>query len=136
MSYRIGIDIGGTFTDFALLNLENGRVSTYKQLTTPARPATAVLNGLDVLFERDNIQAQGVDAVIHGTTLITNAVIERKGSTVGMVTTAGFGDVIDMGFESRYDMFDLRINYPRPLVARRSRCEIIERVLYLSLIHI
>ena len=130
MSYRIGIDIGGTFTDFALLNLENGRVSTYKQLTTPARPATAVLSGLDVLFERDNIQAQRVDAVIHGTTLITNAVIERKGSTVGMVTTAGFGDVIDMGFESRYDMFDLRINYPRPLVGRRSRCEIIERVLY------
>jgi len=130
MSYRIGIDIGGTFTDFALLNLENGRVSTYKQLTTPARPAEAVLSGLDVLFGRDNIQSQRVDAVIHGTTLITNAVIERKGSTVGMVTTAGFRDVIDMGLESRYDMFDLRINYPRPLVSRRNRCEISERVLY------
>ena len=101
MSYRIGIDIGGTFTDFALLNLENGRVSTYKQLTTPARPAEAVLSGLDVLFGRDNIQSQRVDAVIHGTTLITNAVIERKGSTVGMVTTAGFRDVIDMGLECR-----------------------------------
>ena len=130
MSYRIGIDIGGTFTDFAVLNLEDGRVSTYKQLTTPARPAEAVLNGLDIIFVRDNVRPQLVEAVIHGTTLITNAVIERKGSIVGMVTTAGFRDVIDMGLESRYDMFDLRINYPEPLVARGHRCEVSERVLY------
>ena len=72
MSYRIGIDIGGTFTDFAVLNLEHGKVSTYKQLTTPARPAEAVLSGLDVIFVRDKVRPQLVEAVIHGTTLITN----------------------------------------------------------------
>ena len=130
MSYRIGIDIGGTFTDFAVFNLENGKVSTYKNLTTPARPAEAVFNGLDVMFLRDKVQPQLIEAVIHGTTLITNAVIERKGSTVGMVTTAGFSDVIDMGLESRYDMFDLRIDYPKALVARANRREVSERVLY------
>ena len=130
MGYQIGIDIGGTFTDFAVLDVENQKVSTHKQLTTPARPAEAVFAGLDVIFSEGRISPEVVESVVHGTTLITNAVIERKGSRVGLIVTRGFSDVIDMGLESRYDMFDLRIRYPDAIVTRRRRVEVNERVLY------
>ena len=130
MGYQIGIDIGGTFTDFAVLDVETQKISTHKQLTTPARPAEAVFAGLDVIFSEGRISPDAVESVVHGTTLITNAVIERKGSRVGLIVTRGFSDVIDMGLESRYDMFDLRIRYPDAIVTRRRRIEVNERVLY------
>ena len=126
--YRIGVDIGGTFTDFALYDAQGGKMAIYKRLTTPRDPSEAVLDGISKLIERERVAIGDVTDVIHGTTLVTNAVIERKGAVTGMLVTAGFGDIMDMGFERRYDLFDLRIKYPTPLVPRRLRCEIPERV--------
>ena len=130
MSHRVGIDIGGTFTDFALLDISSGRIATHKRLTTPAAPASGVLEGLSDLLVREQVPVEQVEAVIHGTTLITNAVIERKGARIGMITTAGFADVLEMANEHRYEMFDLRITYPAPLVERSCRVEINERIRY------
>ena len=130
MSHRVGIDIGGTFTDFALLDISSGRIATHKRLTTPAAPARGVLEVLSDLLVREQVPVEQLEAVIHGTTLITNAVIERKGARIGMITTAGFADVLEMANEHRYEMFDLRITYPAPLVERSCRVEINERIRY------
>ena len=127
MLSRIGIDIGGTFTDFALLS-PDGRLVIDKRLTTPADPAIAVLEGLPALLTKAKQQPQDVDTVIHGTTLVTNALIERRGARTAALCTSGFADVFDIARERRYDMYDLRIRYPEPLVARRRRVEIDERI--------
>jgi N-methylhydantoinase A len=127
VSVRVGVDIGGTFTDFALLDA-GGRLVVHKQLTTPGDPAEAVLTGLPVLLERAGLAAGDVTTLVHGTTLVTNALIERKGARTGMLVTAGFADVLDIAMERRYDMYDLRITYPEPLVPRRLRAEVIERI--------
>jgi N-methylhydantoinase A len=126
--YRIGVDIGGTFTDFALFDVRGARMSVHKQLTTPQDPSEAVIEGIDTLLKRESIAIADVSDVVHGTTLVTNAVIERKGAVTGMLATAGFSDILDMGFERRYDLFDLRVKYPPPLVPRRLRLEVAERV--------
>jgi N-methylhydantoinase A len=126
--YRIGVDIGGTFTDFALFDARGARMSVHKRLTTPNDPSQAVTEGIDALLKRDGVAIADVGDVVHGTTLVTNAVIERKGAVTGMLATAGFSDILDMGFERRYDLFDLRVKYPPPLVPRRLRLEVAERV--------
>jgi len=130
MNYRLGVDIGGTFTDFALFDTRSGSMAVHKQLTTPEDPSIAVIAGTRTLLERHAIDVQNLSAVIHGTTLINNAVIERKGALTGMLTTKGFRDVLDIGMERRYDLFDLRLKFPIPLVPRRLRVEVDERVLY------
>jgi N-methylhydantoinase A len=126
--YRIGVDIGGTFTDFALVDASGGKMSVHKRLTTPDDPSEAVLKGVDALLEREAIAIADVGDIVHGTTLVTNAVIERRGAATGMLATAGFSDIVDMGFERRYDLFDLRVKYASPLVPRRLRLEVSERV--------
>lgn len=126
--YRIGVDIGGTFTDFALFDERAGRMGVHKQLTTPKDPSAAVLAGVKVLIDRHNIAIGDVTDVVHGTTLVTNAVIERRGAVTGMLATKGFSDILDMGLERRYDLFDLRVTYPAPLAKRRHRIEVTERV--------
>ena len=128
MTWRLGVDIGGTFTDFALFDEGGGRVAVYKRLTTPADPSAAVVEGTAALLARENVPMAGVDAIAHGTTLVTNSIIERRGATTGMLVTAGFRDILDMGFEQRYDLFDLRLRWPDPLVPRRRRREVRERV--------
>lgn len=126
--YRIGVDIGGTFTDFALYDAAGGKMGVHKQLTTPKDPSTAVLEGVAILVARHGITVGDVKDIVHGTTLVTNAVIERRGAVTGMLATRGFSDILDMGFERRYDLFDLRVKYPTPLVLRRHRIEVGERV--------
>jgi N-methylhydantoinase A len=126
--YRLGVDIGGTFTDFALFDARGAKMSVHKRLTTPHDPSEAVTEGIDVLLQRDGVAIADVSDVVHGTTLVTNAVIERNGAVTGMLATAGFSDILDMGFERRYDLFDLRVKYPPPLVPRRLRLEVAERV--------
>jgi len=126
--YRIGVDIGGTFTDFALFDPRGSRMAIHKRLTTPQDPSEAVLAGISALLAGERIALAQVGDVVHGTTLVTNAVIERKGAATGMLATAGFSDILDMGFERRYDLFDLRIKYPPPLVPRRLRIEVEERI--------
>ena len=126
--YRIGVDIGGTFTDFALFDARGRRMAVHKRLTTPHDPSQAVTEGTRALLEREGVGIGEVGDIVHGTTLVTNAVIERRGAVTGMLATAGFSDILDMGFERRYDLFDLRIKYPPPLVPRRLRIEVPERV--------
>ena len=109
MTNRIAIDIGGTFTDFALLDSRTGRTAIHKRLTTPSDPARAVLEGIVELLARQKASMTEVETVMHGTTLITNAVIERRGAVTGFLVTRGFRDVLDIGKEQRYDLFDLRI---------------------------
>lgn len=128
MAFRIGIDIGGTFTDFALIDDHTGAISIHKQLTTPKDPSVAVLEGIDAILAERKASITDVSSVIHGSTLVTNALIERRGAPVGMLVTKGFRDVLDIALETRYDLYDLRIQLPRPLVPRNMRVEIDERV--------
>ncbi|MBI2526624.1 MAG: hydantoinase/oxoprolinase family protein [Candidatus Rokubacteria bacterium] len=115
---RIGIDVGGTFTDFVLLDEARGTVHLGKCLTTPADPSEGVLAGLAELLDSSGRPLDAVAAVIHGTTLVTNTIIERKGVNVGLVTTEGFRDSLEIGREFRYDIYDLTIERPEPLVPR------------------
>src|SRR5262245_59544576 len=126
--YRVGIDIGGTFTDFALFDARAARMAVHKCLTTPHDPSEAVTEGVKALLTREKVRIGDVSDIVHGTTLVTNSVIERRGAVTGMLATAGFSDILDTGFERRYDLFDLRIAYPPPLVPRRLRIEVDERV--------
>jgi len=130
VSYRLGIDIGGTFTDFALVDDATGRIATHKQLTTPDDPSRCVLTGTRRLLDREGVPVEQVSTLIHGTTLVTNAVIERKGAGIGMLVTAGFADVLEIAMERRYDLFDLRLKFAPPVVPRRARAEIAERIRY------
>ena len=130
MVYRIGVDIGGTFTDFALFDEATARIAIHKQLTTPDDPSRAVLDGIAALLRDNGVEIAAVESVAHGTTLVTNALIERKGAITGMLVTRNFLDVPDMGREQRYDLFDLRLSFPEPLVPRDRRREISERVGY------
>jgi len=127
--FRVGVDVGGTFTDFALVDDASGAVTTHKQLTTPHDPAEAVLEGVAVIAAAAGLAVADLDAVIHGTTLVTNAVIERKGVPTAMLVTEGFRDTLDIARERRYDLFDLRIRFPDPIVPRRLRLEVAGRIL-------
>ncbi|HEX3722662.1 MAG TPA: hydantoinase/oxoprolinase family protein [Nitrolancea sp.] len=126
--YRLGVDIGGTFTDLALLDEESGTLVTEKTLTTPGDPAEGVMIGLARLVARHDIPVDAIEQCIHATTLITNALIERKGARTGLITTAGFRDILAIGRELRYDLYDLRLEMPAPLVLNDLRKEVHERV--------
>ena len=124
--HRIGVDVGGTFTDIVL---EHGdTLTTAKVLTAPDAPDDAVLAGVDDVLARAGVDPGAVGLLIHGTTLATNAIIERKGALTALVTTEGFRDVLDIGYESRYDQYDIMIEKPPPLVPRERRLVVPERV--------
>jgi N-methylhydantoinase A len=125
-SARLAVDIGGTFTDLALE--QGGRRTTIKVLTTSAAPEQGVMAGVQAILRSSGVAAADIGIVIHGTTLATNAVIERKGARTALLTTQGFRDVIAMGNESRYDQYDLNITLPEPLVPRHLRLPIPERL--------
>ena len=127
-SLRIGFDIGGTFTDFVLSDPASGALRLHKLLTTPEDPALAALAGLRAIVAAHGASLSDVAEIVHGTTLVTNAVIERKGARLGLITTRGFRDIIEAGTEQRYDIYDLFLNYPEPLVPRRRRLEVAERI--------
>lgn len=126
--WRVGFDIGGTFTDFVLYDAENASVILHKRLTTPHDPSEAALLGLSELLELGDINHADVAEIVHGTTLVTNAVIERKGAPVGLITTSGFRDLLEMGTEQRYDIYDLFVSFPDPMVSRDLRLEVAERM--------
>ncbi len=123
---RLAVDIGGTFTDLALE--QGGQRFTAKTLTTPAAPEEGVLTGIAQILQQAGLAAGDLGMVVHGTTLATNAIIERKGAVTALVTTAGFRDVLAMGNESRYDQYDLQIRLPEPLVPRYLRLPVPERI--------
>jgi N-methylhydantoinase A len=126
MSPRLAVDIGGTFTDLALEH--DGRRSTVKVLTTPAAPEKGVMQGFETITRIAAVAPADIALIIHGTTLATNAIIERKGARTALITTEGFRDVLAMGNESRYDQYDLNIVLPEPLVPRYLRLTVPERL--------
>ncbi len=125
---RIGIDVGGTFTDFVLLDDATGEVNTYKCLTTPRDPSDAIEQGLHALESQVPGCIGRLEEIIHGTTLIINAIIERKGARTGLITTRGFRDVLELGREIRYAVYDAFAQMPEPLVPRERRLEVDERL--------
>ena len=126
--YRIGFDIGGTFTDFILLDAERSEIRLHKCLTTPHDPSVGALEGLGELLRAAGLTLADITDVVHGTTLVTNALIERSGARLGLITTRGFRDILEMGTEQRYDIYDLFLQFPDPLVPRRHRLEVTERM--------
>jgi N-methylhydantoinase A len=124
----LGIDIGGTFTDLVILDPRDGRASIWKESTTPDNPSRGAVQGLKRLLETTGIEASSIGRVIHATTLFTNALIERKGVPTGLLTTAGFADVIEIGRERKYELYDLFLDMPKPLVKRSWRREVDERL--------
>jgi N-methylhydantoinase A len=126
--YRLGCDIGGTFTDFVLLNDRTGEIRINKCLTTPQDPSDAVEQGIRELEAKNPGFVRELDEVIHGTTLVINSIIERKGAKTGLITTKGFRDVLELGREIRYAPYDVFAEFPEPLVPRRLRLEVDERV--------
>ena len=128
MSARCGVDIGGTFTDLVVVDEVTGAVRVGKVLTTAKDPAHGVEQGVQSLLDDAGVDPGRVRAVVHGTTLATNALIERKGARTGLITTEGFRDALEIRHEGRYDMYDLLIDPPPPLVPRHLRREVPERL--------
>jgi N-methylhydantoinase A len=126
--FSVSIDIGGTFTDFVLLDRERGIISTAKVLTTPQQPETAILHGVRRLAERHGLDLRATDVFLHATTIITNAVIERTGSDFILLFTSGFRDLLEMGREHRYNLTDLKLRFPEPVSRRDLRLAVEERV--------
>jgi N-methylhydantoinase A len=126
--YELGVDIGGTFTDLVLLDRDCGRLVAGKVLTDYANLAAGVLRGVNDLLARYDVPGAAVKKVVHGTTLATNALIERRGARTALVVTRGFRDLLEMARESRYDIFDMDLQTPPPLVPRRLVFEVTERI--------
>jgi len=125
----IGIDIGGTFTDLFVIDPFEGATSTAKVLTDHTDPTAAIERGLVEMIAAGNLVPERVERVVHGTTLVTNAVIMRRGAPTALLTTEGFRDSIEIGTEHRFDLYDLGIEKPLPLIPRNLRRPIAERVL-------
>ena len=132
---RVGADIGGTFTDLCVLD-DTGVVAVGKILTTHDEPARAVEEGLKRTLAEAGLDAADVEQFVHGTTLVTNALIERKGSRTALLATAGFRDMLEMRREHRYELYDLLIELPTPLVPRHLRFDVPERILADGTVHI
>jgi N-methylhydantoinase A len=126
--YSLGCDIGGTFTDFALLNRKTGNLEVFKCLTTPQDPSEGVKIGAQDLMKVAPGCIPNTRDIIHGTTLVINAVIEKKGAKTGLITTKGFRDVLEIRRGLRYDLYDLHADFSPPLVPRYLRKELHERI--------
>ncbi|MEP1613153.1 MAG: hydantoinase/oxoprolinase family protein [Roseobacter sp.] len=123
---RVGVDIGGTFTDVALAH--EGGLATCKVLTDYAHPEQAILDGIQIAADKASIALNEIGQVIHGTTLVTNALIERRGAKLAFITTEGFRDVIEMRSENRFEQYDLNLTLPKPMVPREDRLTLNERM--------
>src|SRR5262245_7263780 len=123
MSATLGVDVGGTFTDFFLIDEASGATRTHKVASTPADPSRAILQGLTALTPEGRLSL-----LAHGTTVATNALIQRRGGEVALVTTAGFKDLLEIGRQTRPKIYDLKADHPEPLVPREHRFEVAERI--------
>ena len=131
----VGIDVGGTFTDIVVYDAATGRQASHKELTTHADPARGVMAGIDRLRADGKIVPAEIGRVVHATTLFSNAVIERKGAATGLITTEGFRDTLEIGRERKYELYDIKILKPAPLVPRRWRLEVPERMTIEGQVH-
>ena len=130
MGYRLGVDVGGTFTDLALYNDETGSLEFAKIPSTPADQTVGVMDGLRDLVSRLGVSPSEITFFIHGTTVAINTILERKGGDTALVVTSGFRDVLQIGRQDRPHLYDWRVRRPEPLVPRHLRFEVRERVLY------
>jgi len=128
MSYAISADIGGTFTDIALLDRATQRLHLGKTLSTPDDPSRGVLHGIRSLLSSQGIEAAQIERFIHATTLVSNAIVERKGARTGLITTVGCRDILEIARCKRYNIFDIFAEFPTPLVPRWMREEVDERM--------
>ena len=130
MTYRLGVDVGGTFTDLVLHEVETNRLEFAKTPSTPANQSEGVTTGTLQLVKRLGISPEAIAFFIHGTTVATNTLLERKGARTALIVTKGFRDVLQIGRQDRPDLYDWRIRRPEPIVPRRLRFEVAERVLH------
>ena len=130
LGYRIGVDVGGTFTDFSIYNTISGKLIHYKRSSTPDDPSCSIVTGLAEILEKENIQAADIEYLAHGTTVATNALIEKKGDTIGLITTYGFKDLMEIGDQKRPSLYDLLRPKPVSLIHPGARWEVHERILY------
>ena len=128
MRKRIGVDVGGTFTDFVLVDEERDLIFTGKQLTSASDPGIAICEGVERIAREAGLAIGELDGVVHGTTLVANTIIERTGARVGLITTRGFRDVLEVGHEMRYDLYDLFLEKAEPLAPRDLRLTVDERI--------
>ena len=126
--YRIGFDVGGTFTDFTVLDTESGALRHLKLASTPAAPHQAVVAGLARIFDAFDVPPAEIAFLGHGTTVATNMVIEHRGAKTALLTTKGFRDVLEIGRQTRPNLYDFSVAKPEPLVPRRRRHEVVERL--------
>src|SRR4029079_18118154 len=126
--YALGLDIGGTFTDIVGYDQHGAASYSHKELTTPEAPHRGVVAGIKRLFETEKLAYRDVTRMVHATTLFTNALIERQGAVTGLITTAGFRDTLEIARERKFELYDLAIARPEPLVPRDRRLEVAERV--------
>jgi N-methylhydantoinase A len=127
--HRVGIDIGGTFTDLIIVDDASGAFVVGKALTTPADPSEAIEAVLCEALGQAGIAADSLRQIIHGTTLVTNAIIERKGARTALLATEGFRDAVEIAREHRYELYDLTIDLPKPLIPRYLRFDVPQRTL-------
>jgi len=130
MKYRLGVDVGGTFTDLALFNEETGKIVIGKISSTPSSPNIAVAEGVKKLIKQEKVDPASITSFIHGTTVATNALLERKGARCALITTKGFKDVLHIGRQDRPHLYNFSIRRAKPLVPRYLRLEVKERVLH------
>ena len=127
-SWRIGVDVGGTFTDFTLFEENKNYLLTYKTPSTPNEPAEAVENGLIYLIEEYDIDPLTINYLGHGTTVALNMLLEQRAKSIGLLTTKGFRDVLEIGRQTRPNLYNYEIKRPEPLAKRSHRIEIPERI--------
>ena len=124
----IGVDVGGTFTDFSARNMVQKTVHLHKRPSTPDDPSRSILEGLQELLDKAGIAGVSIGRIAHGTTVATNALLQRRGAQVGVVTTKGFRDLLEIGRQVRPKIYDLQEDAPAPLASRQNRLEILERI--------
>lgn len=129
MGYMIGVDVGGTFTDFSIFNTESKRLFHYKQSSTPEDPSKAIVSGILHILKEEKIDPSEIIYLAHGTTVATNALIEKKGSKIGLITTKGFRDLMEIGWQRRPSLYDLLKPKPVSLIPAGLKCEVNERIL-------
>lgn len=130
MSYRVGVDVGGTFTDVCMFDQEKGDAMIYKLPSTPWDPSEAIAKGIQETMDKNQVSSQAVAYLAHGTTVATNATLERKGSKTGIITTKGFRDLIELARQTRASLYDTQVEKPIPIIFRRMRKEVDERIAY------
>ena len=129
MSYMIGVDVGGTFTDLSVFNTETETTFNYKLSSTPSDPAQAIVDGIKAVLELLLIQAEEISYLAHGTTVATNALIEKKGSRIGIITTEGLKDLMEIGWQKRPNLYDLLRPKAQSIIPAGLKCEVPERIL-------